>query len=181
MVIEHYLLHEVPSKNLSEFNCGHEGVNAYFHTRAKKDVDDGFGVTHVYKCSEEKRIMGMVTLKTSLLLFHETHETSGIPAMEIYMLALDLSYQGKKAIVQSEETRLSDYVLFQVQTICESVAQGQMGAKFLIVNSINEERALSLYRRNGFADLDRFLHYVPSVQDANGVQDCSVLVSKLDV
>ena len=133
-----------------KFDCGNEFINKYL-LDSKKYYENGESVTKIFLNSKSNKIMGFYSLSASTLLNNLTTKTSGFPAVEIKMFAVDKTYQDM--IIDGE--LLSDALLSEVIKEIYELSEVTIGVKFIILNSVPD--AIDFYLKNGFNKLKDFM------------------------
>lgn len=132
---------------LSLFDCGHEGMNNFLVFKAEEYSDLYDGLTKLIIDNKTKKIIGYYTLKNASLLFKPDDKIRGIPAIEIFRLAIDNKYQDKGIGTEVLKTIFSDAYEYS-NTFSSS--------KMIILYAINSEKCINFYKKSKFKDVGEF-------------------------
>lgn len=141
-----YISDENRSK-LSEFNCGHEGMNNFLVQKAEEYSNSYDGLTTLLIHNDTKKVIGYYTLKNTSLLFKPDNKLRGIPALEIFRLAIDKNFQDQGMGTKAVQKIFSD--AYEYTNIFSST-------KMIVLYALNNERCLNFYKRLKFMEMGEF-------------------------
>ncbi len=117
----------------------------YLQWSALSDLYAGRTTTHLFIDELQNRIMGFVALRASAIISRGDGESvTGIPAMEVFMLAVDKDYEGRRV-----GTALIDYVIYQASLLHEE----HIGLQYIILAA--DKKAIGFYEKMSFVPLEK--------------------------
>ena len=138
----------------SDFSCGNEEIDKYFHSIAQNDTQK---VCYVYMCKQDKSVVGLATLCCSGINVDDHDLVQLAPAMKIDYFAVSEKYQDMLFPGTSVEEHfyISDAFLSELISEAHKISESYIGADFIILYSVPD--AHHFYLRNLFKD---FLEYM---------------------
>lgn len=144
-----------------------EFYRTYLQFSALSDLYTGKDTTHLFIDEDAKRIMGFVTLRASAIISHgEGGNVTGIPALEVSVLAVDKDYEGQRV-----GSTLIDYVLSQA----DELHKQYMGLQYIVLAA--DKKAVGFYERMGFVPIEKRWNQIPK---ENWTGDCVPMSLGLD-
>lgn len=144
-----------------------EFYRTYLQFSALSDLYTGKDTTHLFIDEDAKRIMGFVTLRASAIISRgEGENMTGIPALEVSVLAVDKDYEG-----QGVGSTLIDYVLSQA----DELHKQYMGLQYIVLAA--DKKAVGFYERMGFVPIEKSWNQIPK---ENWTGDCVPMSLGLD-
>lgn len=135
------------------FDCGDQVFNEYL---LKKAINDLEAVTYLFLDNmDESRIVGYFSLSCSCIVVESSKSKTQYPAVEISMLALDKRYQKKvyqKEVSSEDCLTYSDILISTAIDTVRVFTDKICGATHITLYSLNDEKTLKFYKRNGFED-----------------------------
>lgn len=123
----------------------------YLQLSALRDFQAGRTTTHLFIDECLNRIMGFVSLRTSAIISQEDNgNVTGIPAMEVFMLAVDQAYEGRGV-----GTALIDYVIYQA----DELHKYHLGLQYIILAA--DKKATGFYEKMSFVPIEAQWNRIP--------------------
>lgn len=141
-----YISDENRSK-LSVFDCGHEGMNNFLVCQAEKYSNSYDGLTRLLIHKKTKNVIGYYTLKNTSLIFKPDNKLRGIPAIEIFRLAIDKDFQD-----QGIGTKVLQKIFFDAYEYTNTFSS----AKMIVLYALNNEQCLKFYKKLKFIEMEEF-------------------------
>lgn len=152
-----------PDIDYKSFDCGDQGINEFIHTEALDYQNHNLGNTYGFK-TKEGRVIAYFTIFNDCIrdlgATNKAMEKFGkrlgvphpkrlriraYPAIKIGRLGMCQDQQGIKDV---DGKTLSDYFLTFIKGW--TIQNLRPAAKFLILDSYNNEKNIKYYKRNGF-------------------------------
>ena len=128
-----------------------EFYRTYLQFSALSDLYTGKDTTHLFIDEDTKRIMGFVSLRASAIISHgEGEKMTGIPALEVSVLAVDKDYEGRGV-----GSTLIDYVLSQA----DELHKQYMGIQYIVLAA--DKKAVGFYEKMGFVPIEKRWNRIP--------------------
>ena len=131
----------------TEFDCGRESLNRWFHNHAWRNQVSGASRVNIVCDSETGKIVGYVSLSTTkiqrgfLVKKHQRNMPDPVPAVLLGQLAVDRNCQGK-GIARS-------LLIFAFNTVLE--VSRHIGCAVLLTHPI-DDGVREFYKQFGFVD-----------------------------
>lgn len=136
-----------------EFDCGDQIFNKYLFEKA---IDDFEAVTYLFlDNTDSSKIAGYFSLSCSCIVVESCNSKTQYPAVEISMLALDKKYHKRAYQKEVSSEYCCNYSDILISTAIDTIrilTATICGATHITLYSVDNEKALNLYRRNGFDD-----------------------------
>ena len=151
------------------FTSGNDYLDRFL--RNTISLDPGYGKTYVWLSNDAQTILGYYNIGTGSV----DEEQAGIRlklggAVTINCFALDQDFHGqtKGYTADGNKINLSDMLLLDCLEQIEILRQEYIGFSFVTLCATAE--GYSLYKRNGFDDLDNSLHFSIEDEPTRGVK-----------
>lgn len=150
--------------DLQPFVCGNEKLDAHIHKEIiqNDEIVDEDGLYFVFREQQSSKIIAVVSLATSGIVFEQTNYMHILPAIKIDVLAVDVNYQKMHYDKDSEEAALpddhyyfSDEIMGEVVRHCRAIAESKALADYIVLYA--DIKALRYYERNGFRNFEPFM------------------------
>lgn len=151
-------------KLASSFHSGNDYLDRFL--RERTSLDDNFGKTYILLSQDNRHLIGYYNLGVGYIEQNcDGHYMKMGGAVHINGFALDEKYHG---LVQGDTTDgiriyLSDILLSDCLEKIEEIRNEHVGFTFVTLSSTKE--GYSLYKRNGFEDLEEDMSF--SVEEAD--------------
>ena len=131
---------------LTNFNCGNENIDKYFHNYALNDVNTA---THMFIDTDKDIAIALVSMSCSKVDFWQDGEyLCSTPAVEIKYFATDERYHSLPFEYKEDNNTLSKVVMSKVVWNIYDDLTKKIGASIIILNSV--EKAIHFYENCGF-------------------------------
>lgn len=128
-----------------------EFYSEYLKFSALGDMYSGRNTTHLFIDENANRIMGFVSLRASAIISEgEGGSMTGIPALEVSVLAVDKDYAG-----QGVGRLLIDYVIRQAKELHENYA----GLQYIVLAA--DTKAVGFYEHMKFVSIKSRWNQIP--------------------
>lgn len=150
--------------DLQPFTCGNEKLDSHIHNDVIKngEIVDEDGLYFVFRDLSLGKIIAVVSLATSGIVFELTNYMHVLPAIKIDVLAVDKDYQKMHYDIASENAQdsnehyyFSDDIMGTILQHCRDVSDQKVLANFIILYA--DQKAYRYYERNGFSDYSEFM------------------------
>lgn len=149
---------------LQTFSCGNEKLDYFFHNEliqnGEVNIEDGLP----FKVYDKKdyRIIGIVSLAASGIVYQVSAHTHVLPAIKIDVFAIDKSFQklhydmeSKESSCRADHFYFSDAVLATFVQHCRWIAEEKAVAHYILLYAdVNAKR---FYERNLFMDYTEYM------------------------
>lgn len=123
----------------------------YLQFSALNDLYSGKNTTHLFIDEEANRIMGFISLRASAIISNgEDGRMSGMPALEVSVLAVDKDYAG-----QGVGRALIDYVIFQADELHKQF----VGLQYIVLAA--DVKAVGFYKHLDFVPVEDRWNRIP--------------------
>lgn len=142
----------------STFESGNDYIDSFL--RHSMSLDSSFGKTYVWLSKDNDMIVGYYNIGTGCIEEEQgSHKYKLGGAVHINEFALDRRFQGQTEAYTEDGTKinLSDLLLYDCLQQIETIQQECVG--FTFVTLCSTEEGYSLYKRNGFDELDDGLSF----------------------
>lgn len=131
-------------RSVGDFCCGPDSpLDTFLSGQAFKYDEQRYGITYILTAStNEDKILGFYTLKTSGIQIEEDGEYNSIPVIEIARIAMNYSIQGKGI----GKYVFYEYILPKIKKVADLVA---VKAIIAFVEP-NDDQAIGFYTSVGF-------------------------------
>lgn len=149
---------------LQPFTCGNDKLDSHIHNDVIKDgeIVDEDGLYFVFRDLSKEKIIAVVSLATSGIMFEVTDYTHTLPAIKIDVLAVDKEYQKVHYDIMSEASvnveehyYFSDDILGAIVRHCRDISENMALADYILLYA--DEKAYRYYERNGFLGYSEFM------------------------
>lgn len=128
-----------------------EFYREYLQFSALNDLYSGKNTTHLFIDEEANRIMGFVSLRASAIISEgEGDSMTGIPALEVSVLAADKDYAG-----QGVGRALIDYVIYQADELHKKF----VGLQYVVLAA--DKKAVGFYEHMDFVSIESRWNQIP--------------------
>lgn len=150
--------------DLQPFSCGNDRLDYHIHHEIIKDgmIVDEDGLYFIFRDLETQKIIAVVSLATSGILYQIDNYTHILPAIKIDVLAVEKQYQ---KVHYNEESKMSpdpsahyyfsDDIMGVIVSHCRKIAEEKALTSYIVLYA--DKRAYRYYIRNGFCDYQRFM------------------------
>lgn len=151
-------------EDLQPFTCGNEKLDSHIHNDVikNKEIIDEDGLYFIFREHNSKKIIAIVSLATSGVIFEQTNYMHVLPAIKIDVLAVDLEYQKMHYNIESENSTnpgdhyyFSDEIMGEIINHCSELSETKALARYIILYA--DVKAYRYYQRNGFSDFEEFM------------------------
>lgn len=151
-------------KNLQPFTCGNKKLDEHIHNSVIQNgkIADEDGLYFVFIDEKTNKIIGVVSLATSGIVFEQTNYMHVLPAIKIDVLAVDTNYQKLHYNKESEEAEdhddhyyFSDDIMGEIITHCRMISEFKALAQYIVLYA--DKKAERYYERNGFLCFEEFM------------------------
>lgn len=151
-------------EDLQPFTCDNEKLDAHIHNDVIKngEIVDEDGLYFVFRDLSTKKIMAVVSLAASGIIFKVDNYTHVLPAIKIDVLAVDKAYQKMHYDWCSENSQnrddhyyFSDDIMGTILDHCRSISEEKALAQYIVLYA--DKKAYRYYERNGFEDYSKFM------------------------
>lgn len=176
--IEHLSLDE-DTKQFIVNNHRGKGLETYFHLYAKRDEKDNISRTYVIKDNCSKEIVAYFTLRSGLITVSRgfLKGFDAITGIELANFAVNDLYRDAHDVIP----RLGSYIFFTfILPLVRNISH-YVGAKFLYIYALPEDKLMSHYKTMGFSrtseKMERFVYsHVKPAYD----KDCIFMVTQIE-
>ncbi len=150
--------------DLQPFACGNEKLDGHIHNgiiQNSKIIDED-GLYFVFRDRSSNKIIAVVSLATSGIVFEQTNYMHVLPAIKIDVLAVDVNYQkmhydrdSEAAPSPDDHYYFSDDIMGEIVRHCRTIAESQALADYIVLYA--DVKAYRYYERNGFRDFEPFM------------------------
>lgn len=150
--------------DLQPFVCGNKRLDEHIHKGIIKngEIIDEDGLYFVFRDKSTSKIIAVVSLATSGIVFEQTNYMHVLPAIKIDVLAVDVNYQKMHYNAESEESPepnehyyFSDDIMGEIIAHCREIDENMALADFIVLYA--DAKAYRYYERNGFLDFEEFM------------------------
>lgn len=150
--------------DLQPFTCGNEKLDLHIHRDVIREgqIVDEDGLYFVCRDLSTKKIIAIVSLATSGVVYEMTNYMHILPAIKIDVLAVDVEYQKMHYDYRSESSEdkdehyyFSDDIMSTILQHCREISEEKALANFIIL--YDDKKAYRYYQRNGFLDYKEFM------------------------
>lgn len=150
--------------DLQPFSCGNEKLDAHIHSGVIQngEIVDEDGLYFVFRDKSTSKIIAVVSLATSGIVFEQTNYMHVLPAIKIDVLAVDVNYQKIHYNSESEAATdpdmhyyFSDDVMGEILWHCREIDANMALASFIVLYA--DVKAYRYYERNGFLDFEEYM------------------------
>ncbi len=151
-------------EDLQPFSCGNEKLDDHIHNSVIVDgeIVDEDGLYFVFRDVDTKKIIGVVSLATSGIVYEVENFMHILPAIKIDVLAVHKDYQkmhyNKESEVSSEPNEhyyFSDEIMGEIVRHCRDVSQEKALANYIVLYA--DRDAYRYYKRNEFEDFNKYM------------------------
>lgn len=164
VAFEFNLLKVEDYEDLQPFTCGNEKLDAHIHTGVIKngEIVDEDGLYFVFRDKDTKKVIGVVSLAASGIVFEQTNYMHVLPAVKIDVFAVDVRYQKMHYDRESEASDdpddhyyFSDEIMGEIIRHCRDLSETKAFAEFIVLYA--DTKAKRYYQRNGFSDFKDYM------------------------
>lgn len=150
--------------DLQPFTCGNTKLDSHIHNNVIQngEIVDEDGLYYVFRDLSTGKIIAVVSLAASGIIFEATNYMHILPAIKIDVLAVDKAYQKMHYDVSSELAQdpdehyyFSDDIMGTILQHCRNIAEQTLLANFIVLYA--DKKAYRYYVRNGFLDYSEFM------------------------
>lgn len=150
--------------SLQLFTCGNERLDKHIRNEVIKNgvVMNEDGLYFKFIDSNTKKIIAVVSLASSGIIYKVSNYTHVLPAIKIDVLAVDEEYQKMHYNVESEiavnhndHYYFSDDIIGNVISHCRKVSEEEALANYIVLYA--DKKAYRYYERNGFHDYSDYM------------------------
>ena len=150
--------------NLQLFTCGNERLDNHIRHDVIKNsiVLNEDGLYFKFTDLDTNKIIGIVSLASSGIIYKVSNYTHVLPAIKIDVLAVDEQYQKMHYNVESELAKdhndhyyFSDDIIGNVISHCREISEKQALADYIVLYA--DKKAYRYYERNGFLDYSEYM------------------------
>lgn len=151
-------------ENLQPFTCGNKQLDNHIHNDVIRngEIVDEDGLYFVCKDQNTKKIIAVVSLAASGIVFELTNYMHVLPAVKIDVLAVDTEYQKMHYDIVSESSEnpedhyyFSDEVMGEIIRHCRDFSATKALANYIVLYA--DVKAHRYYERNGFIDFAEYM------------------------
>lgn len=151
-------------EDLQPFTCGNEKLDSHIHTGIIQhgEIVDEDGLYFVFRDIDTGKVIAIVSLAASGIIFEQTNYMHVLPAVKIDVLAVDINYQKIHYDKASEDNPnpnshyyFSDEIMGEIIRHCRELAETKALANFIVLYA--DVKAYRYYERNGFCDFEAFM------------------------
>lgn len=149
-------------EELQPFICGNKKLDEHIRKRVIQEgqIVDEDGLYFVFRDLSNKRIIAVVSLAASGIIFSVSNYMHVLPAIKIDVFAVDKEYQkihyDKESEMDSENHYyFSDDIMGTVLSHCRKIAEEKALAQYVVLYA--DKNAYRFYIRNGFSDYSEFM------------------------
>lgn len=150
--------------DLQPFTCGNEKLDAHIHNGIIQngEIVDEDGLYFVFRDNDTGKVIALVSLATSGIVFEQTNYMHVLPAVKIDVLAVDVAYQKKHynhesevAVNSDDHYYFSDDVMGEIIKHCREISETKALADYIVLYA--DVKAHRYYERNGFFDFEEYM------------------------
>lgn len=151
-------------EDLQPFTCGNQKLDNHIHNDIiwNNEIIDNDGLYFVFRDENTNKIIAIVSLATSGIVFEQTNYMHILPAIKIDVLAVDSKYQKIHYSKESEMSKnpddhyyFSDEIMGEIIKHCRNIAETEALAWYIVLYA--DRNAYRYYQRNGFYDFNDFM------------------------
>ncbi|MCR5218146.1 hypothetical protein [Treponema sp.] len=151
-------------KNIQDFSCGNECIDNYVKNEIFSDseLNTEDGLHFIVYIKKTKKIIGFFSLAASGIIHKVDNYVKILPAIKIDIFAIDVNFQkmhfDKDSKAESNPDNhfyFSDKIMGEVIKRCQSISEKHLKARFIVLYA--DKKALRFYKRNKFANLEKFM------------------------
>lgn len=150
--------------SLQLFTCGNKQLDYHIHNGVIKgnNIVDEDGLYFKFTDSNTGKIIAVVSLASSGIIFQMSNYTHVLPAIKIDILAVDESYQkmhyDKESAVSKnpdDHYYFSDDIFANIVLHCRKISENMVLANFIVLYA--DKDAYRYYERNGLKDYSEYM------------------------
>lgn len=151
-------------EDLQPFCCGNEKLDKHIHNDIIQngEIVDEDGLYFVFRDEDTNKIIAIVSLAASGIVFEQSHYMHVLPAVKIDVLAVDINYQKMHYNSESESSDnpndhyyFSDEIMGEIIRHCIDLGETKALARYIVLYA--DTNAYRYYERNGFHDFEEFM------------------------
>lgn len=151
-------------ESLQLFTCGNERLDVHIHEEVIKngEIVDEDGLYFKFVDLNTGKIIALVSLASSGIIYKVSNYTHVLPAIKIDVLAVDKEYQKMHYEVESEQAAdpadhyyFSDDIMGNVISHCRTITEKMALANYIVLYA--DKNAYRYYERNGFEDYTKYM------------------------
>lgn len=158
------LLEASDKKKLKSFSCGNIKLDNFIQGDIipESSVINDDGLTFKVEDVKNNKIIAIISLATSGIIFKQTNYLKLLPAIKIDIFAVDKDYQKMHYNKESEQDPnpsnhfyLSDCIMSEVIEHCNTISEKYALVNFILLYS--DKKAYRFYQRNSFLNFESFM------------------------